>query len=90
MSISVMFYFAFLEEIYCVSYYQEIGSRALDYLPSFSYVPNTREASFGTSSRRIQIFEWALDNIYLLFESHRILESVPVEVQDDIPTYSHI
>ena len=30
-----------------MSYYQEIGSEALDYLLSFSYVPNTREASFG-------------------------------------------
>jgi len=79
----------FLEEIDCVSYYQEIGSEALDYLLSFSYVPNTREASFGMSSRRIQIFEWAVVNIYLLFVSHRILESVPVEAQDDIPTYSH-
>jgi hypothetical protein len=31
-----------------------------------------------------------VDNIYLLFVSHRILETVPVAVQDDIPTYSHI
>lgn len=36
---SIVLFYLFLKEIFCASYYQDIGPRALDYVPGFFMFP---------------------------------------------------